>query len=68
MYLVCWNHDCRQTYDAKDFNATDRDVKCVECGGTLISPSGKIQLSNNDYVVKTVDPEKYEESKKKFGL
>jgi ribosomal protein S27E len=67
MYLLCWNHDCRQTYDTKNFKATDRDVKCEKCGGTLISQSGKVQLSMNDYVVKTVDPQKLEESKKRFG-
>lgn len=67
MYLVCWNHDCRQTYDADKFKPTDRDIKCEKCNGTLISPSGKVQLSNNSYVIKTLDPKKLEESKEKFG-
>ena len=67
MYLVCWNHDCRQTYDAKNFKPTDRDVKCEKCQGTLISPSGKVELSGIPTVVRTVDPERLEESKKRFN-
>lgn len=61
MYLVCWNHDCRQTYPASDFKATARDVKCAKCGDTLISPSGKVQLTGVPYVMKTVDPAKLKE-------
>lgn len=61
MYLVCWNHDCRQTYDAKGYKVDDRGVYCPKCGGTLISPSGKVQISMNPYVIKTVDPAKLKE-------
>ncbi|QIW88726.1 hypothetical protein P59_129 [Bacillus phage P59] len=56
MYLVCWNHNCRQTYSTDNFKADDRNVPCEKCGGTLISPSGKVQLSGNPYVIKTIDP------------
>lgn len=61
MYLVCWNHDCRQTYPVENYNADSLDVKCEKCGGTLISPSGKIQLTGLPYVMKTIDPEKLRE-------
>lgn len=58
MYLVCWNHDCRQTYDSKDYKPTDRNVKCPKCGDIIISNSGKVQMSMNPYVMKTLDPAK----------
>lgn len=67
MYIICWNHDCRQTYDVKNFKAEDRNVKCEKCGDVLIAEDGDIQLSNNPHVIKTVDPKKLEESKEKFG-
>ena len=41
--------------------ATDRGIDCPKCGGTLISNSGKVQLSMNPYVIKTVDPAKLKE-------
>lgn len=56
MFLVCWNHDCRQTYDAKNFSVNDKGVKCEKCGGTVISPSGKVQISGIPHVMKTVKP------------
>jgi len=68
VYLVCWSHDCRQTYDIKNFKQTDKSIKCVKCGGTLISNSGKVQLSGVSIVMKTVDPQKLEESKKRFEM
>lgn len=68
MYLVCWNHDCRQTYDAKNFKPDDRNVACEKCGGTVISNSGKIELSNVPYVMKTIDPEKHKESEWKTDV
>lgn len=68
MYLVCWNHDCRQTYEAKLFSPTDRDVKCEKCGGTLISPSGKVTLSGTPDIHKTVDPNKWEEESRGVDL
>jgi hypothetical protein len=61
MYLVCWNHDCRQTYPASDYKVTDRGVDCERCGHTLISPSGKVQISGVPYVIKTIDPAKLKE-------
>jgi ribosomal protein S27E len=57
MYLVCCNHNCRQTYPAENFKADDRDVKCEKCGHTVISPSGKVTLSGIPNVIKTVDPD-----------
>lgn len=63
MYLVCWNRNCRQTYPASNFKVTDMDVKCEKCGGTLISPSGKVQISQNPWVLPTVDPEKLGQSR-----
>jgi ribosomal protein S27E len=68
LYLVCWNHDCRQTYDAEKFGVDAVGVNCGKCGGTLISPSGKVQISRVSEVIKTVDPVRMEESKKKFNL
>lgn len=68
MYLVCWNHDCRQTYSAKEFKPEDRNVDCKKCGGTLISNSGKVEISRIADVIKTVDPDKYEESKNRFDI
>jgi ribosomal protein S27E len=67
MYLVCWNHDCRQTYPADNYKAEDRDVKCEKCGGTLISPSGRVQLSFNPYVIQTLDPNKIVECEECCG-
>lgn len=58
MYLVCWNHGCRQTYPASDFKVDEKDVKCAKCGGILISPSGKVQISQNPQVIPTIDPDK----------
>jgi ribosomal protein S27E len=56
MFLVCWNHDCRETYDANSYSPKDLDVKCEKCGGTLISPSGKVQISGLPHAIKTVRP------------
>lgn len=68
MYLVCWNHDCGQTYIVKNFKPTDRNINCEKCGGTLISNSGKVQLSGVSNVFKTLDPQKLKESKRKFEM
>ena len=57
-YLVCWNHDCRQTYPASDYKATDLGVNCPKCGGTLISLSGRVQISGVKKPLTTVDPAK----------
>ena len=62
MYLVCWNHNCRQTYNAENYKPTDRNVKCDKCGDTLISNSGEVTLSGISNVMKTIDSQKLKES------
>jgi hypothetical protein len=66
MYLVCWNHDCRQTYHSSKFTVDDRNVDCEKCGGTLISNSGKVVLCGIPNVIKTVNPERAEENRRRF--
>jgi len=61
MYLVCWNHDCRQTYPASDFKMEDKDVRCTRCGDVVISPSGKVMLTQLPNAIPTIDPEKVKE-------
>ncbi len=60
MYLVCWNHNCRKTYPADQFKPDDRNIKCKECGGTVISNSGKVTLTQNEYHPKTINPKHYD--------
>lgn len=57
MYLVCQTYSCQQTYPASDYRPTDRDVKCPDCGGYIITPSGKVQLSMNPHVIPVLSPE-----------
>ncbi|AIW03509.1 hypothetical protein CPT_Moonbeam111 [Bacillus phage Moonbeam] len=61
MFLVCWNHDCRQTYPASDFKAEQMNVTCTRCGDTVISPSGKVMLTGLPNVMPTIDPSKLKE-------
>jgi ribosomal protein S27E len=65
VYLVCWNHNCQQTHPAENYKPEDRDVKCSKCGGVLISPSGKVTLSMNPYVLQTVAPKPRESAWKR---
>ena len=58
MYLVCWNGNCGQTYPAENYMAEDRNVKCEKCGGVVISPSGKVQITGHATVFKTIDPDR----------
>jgi hypothetical protein len=41
MIALCW--DCAKEYDITDWKKEVMNVKC-ECGGYIVSPSGKVQL------------------------
>lgn len=67
-YIICQNHDCRQTYPITQFNKNDRNVPCPTCKkGTLIGENGEVTLSGQPYVHKTINPkvlERIEERKR----
>jgi len=68
MYLVCWNHDCRQTYPMSDFKMEQTNVKCTRCGDTVISPSGKVQITGLPNVMPTIDPEEVKDEHEGYEL
>jgi len=47
-----------------DFKMEQTNVKCTRCGDTVISPSGKVQITGLPNVIPTIDPEKLKEERK----
>jgi DNA-directed RNA polymerase subunit RPC12/RpoP len=48
--LYCWN--CNKEYDSTNWDANIKPVECPNCGGFIITPSGKVKMKIEDMDVK----------------